>query len=527
MAAFARRGLDGLGASILAGLLLGGVLAPASLARAQSAGKIPSLEDAAKQEIHGLARLRKKQVQILYDFRKPEQGADFVIDRMRGMVVIAPGSTMSAAPPPEERPTVEPGKLVLPPSTWLSGRLPLAEIQQISITVQGANGYSLRLREGKQQVTVNFAAQPSISFDEGVGLGDSKRNLKLVATDRYELAVEIRGGKVIGKLDGKLLVDKEMPAEMGALSELSFGPSIFATASEEPVLITAIQIAGVVSDTLPLLAANRGRGERLEPPLWEKGSTSAGSHVTVTASDSAGRAERFAKRLDGIVLGLLRAYPIDASSPEGGAEGGGVPVDRKAPPFEYARTVHLFPDAEVLAAYSGEPRPLVALPSGDIAFLDRADDGEAARLLALDRRIATEAFERFYAAAPWWWSAGNCAAAALDAERDPADPNVPAEYVAKAMHHLGRGIEPRLSDIVRGWSPGKGQDGPVELAWAWVHFLRHGDGGGHAFLLRRYHEELRLGRSGPEATQLVFPTEVFDDLYGKFQSHLKSLAPAK
>ena len=79
---------------------------------------------------------------------------------------------------------------------------------------------------------------------------------------------------------------------------------------------------------------------------------------------------------------------------------------------------------------------------------------------------------------------------------------------------------------MRGWTPGKGNDAPIEVAWAWMHFLRHGDGGAHRGLLTRYHEELRLGRSGPEASTLVFPTEVFDGLYGKFQAYLGTLVPA-
>ncbi|MGE3164992.1 MAG: hypothetical protein AB7O52_08800 [Planctomycetota bacterium] len=478
---------------------------------------LPSVKDALASEVHGEARLKKNRIQIAYDFRKENQALDFALDNgaMFGVGDMGPRTVL-------EHPKIEAGQLRLDQGKWARGLLPLVDIAEVSIWVQGVDGFSIRLRHGQSQVTVNFREYPSISFDAGIGWGDVRRVLNLVPTKSYRFDLVLKNGKAIGKIDGKPMLEAEIPATFGAVNELTFGPA-FSGRPTSSARVTGVQVSGTISPNLPVIAANRGGAKADRPPIWEQSFTRKGEHITVVSPVSEQHATEWCDRLNTLTTSLLRDYPPSPPAPPPDAKE--APVDRKVPDFSYERLVYLFPEPQVMAAYCGSAAPIDQLENGTFVVLvdpaqDEADPGPN-----LTWRITSQMLAKLYPTVPLWWQLGNCSyySVSYGHVRGLDGSNAHASNAKAARGHLDQGTEPRLSSLLSGWVWSDGQIYPTALSWAWVHFLRHANNGAHAGLLTQFHQALRAGLSAEQAGTAVFPTTLFNELYPQFESYLKDL----
>lgn len=518
-------------AGILPGCALALGLGLMSHAQPMHGNELPSVKDALAQEVRGATRLSRKLVQISYDFRKPDQAQDFVLDQA-GVFTFG-GELTDRAP---EHPTIERGVLQVPRGKQVRARLPLDDIQSVVVRAQGVSGLSIQLSQGRHRVMASFADYPHISIDNGGGSGGRNR-LNLQPEKAYRFELLIQNGKATGKLDGKVMMEEPLPKDLGPLSDLRVGSGRFGWDADSAASITLVQIAGTVAEELPLIAVNRDRGKQRLPPVWNRSFTEAGDAITAVSPISQEHAASWSRRLNEMVALMLHDYPPTTAAPPEpppGEPGVEVPADRRPPEYRYQRTLYLFDSSRVLQAYAGssstfldwEELGLVAFDSPDAG--DPRDDlpEELQALLAptssvqmrVHWRVAGQVLAALYPTLPSWWGVGNVAYYSLSFGGGD-----PAAYSKEARSHLASGKEPRLSELLGGWTPSTGSPAPISLAWAWIHFLRNAESGRHAGLLTRFHEALRAGKSAEQAGQEVFPTALFNELYPAFEKYLQAL----
>lgn len=504
----------------IAGGLMAWLMAPGPESLAAEDGALPSLKDALASEVHGEARTKKNRIQVAYDFRDKDHVLDFAIESS-GIVALAGLGAKREI----ERPKTEPGFVLMSRGQWVRSTLPLEEITEVTVMAQGVDGFSIRLRRGKAQVTVTFGDFPSISFDDGLGFGDVRRTLNLLPTKSYRFDLLLKNGKAIGKLDGRSVLEADVPKDFGTVNELFFGPSFMSGRGSGggAAKVSQLQLVGVLSGDLQLLAGNRGRGESKQPPVWEKSYEHTGAHVTVVSPVSQEHASSWGERMSTLTTTLLRDYP--ATIAPGVPEEKDAPVDRKAPEFEYQRVIYLFDRANILEAYSGSGDPIVELPSGAFAVLTDPNQQEWDPGANLGWRITSQVLGKLYSSVPLWWQLGNCAYYSINYghEQGLGASNAHASYAKLAREYLEKGTDPRLSTLLAGWTWSQGQSYPTALSWAWIQFLRHSEGGVHSELLAQFHGALRSGQTAEQAGASVFPTAQFNELYPKFEEYLKGL----
>lgn len=491
---------------------------------------LPKLKDALKDVVHGKFKLRRDQIEIRYDFREQSQVEDFWTDSR--FDITSDGTTVSFGD--KKRPKLNPGQLVLPQRNNLAAQLPLQGIKSVCFWVKDVAGFSIKLRGDGQRVEANFSDFASISFGSDNQFQNSKRPINLSPKKVHKIELLLSRTKAIGKVNGSKVLERKVPKDFGSVNSLSFGQPLFSRqkASSQAV-VTGLLIKGTVADDAGLLAANRGRSKEKLPPVWLETHTVKGKHFTVLSGVSEEVAQLWSDELEAVVAAILTELPPNIAPPpppepeEGDEEeeSSPKPIDKKPPAsFEYHRTVYVFGNPRVLEAYAGQPQAPRRFPDGSWGVLHREQEGVARSTRLFRWSVAREVLDGLYLKIPYWWERSHAIHYYWSTIVDGTLlPDYPAETAATVRKYLEAGTEPRVSDLLAGWTYKKGSTNPDSLGWAWLHFLRTADGGAYAPYLKRYHQALRHGASAEEAGETVFPTAVFNELYPKFETFLESL----
>ncbi|MEM7164038.1 MAG: hypothetical protein AAF581_01165 [Planctomycetota bacterium] len=532
----------------------------------------PSVKEALEKEIHGRFKLKKKRLQVQYDFRSEDQGDDFTIQKYFGV------NLEGFREREPEKPEIEPGRLRLPRDGGLQLNVPFDNITYAMIVAKGVDSFSLEFRGAEDKsVAATFGGYPRITID-GKDEFKAFKTINLLPKKEYRFELQVDRGKVVGKLNGKKLLEKKLAKnqQLTGLGRLGFTRRGLVTfgdgnSGSSSASVSKVVVRGTLADDAVVVAANRDRAKDSLPPLWLESHEAKGQYFDVVTSVSQEVADSWQRQLDQLVATMLSDYPekVDPLPPppppepatgpgEGGPSEGDagdagddkvgeqpidkpaeVPADKepRAKPFELPKlTVYVFSSGTVHDAYRGEA--VQRIPRSSLPYATRVDgaqimtfvqppvgDANADSLRGwLLRNIINGVFKAMYRTFPLWWSEGHMQYYVSSFAGEELVPGVVSPDTANlARKYLDEGTEPVVSDLLKGWVYKRGKPYPSAICWAWVHFLRHGDDGKHVELAQRMHRAMRYGMGQEEAGKAVFPVSEFNKLYPLFKSYVADL----